>query len=484
MAKLYKKLLKIKDTLIAYEEKHKKDLISVHPEFKRSSKNFLHYLALRKTDLKEVQLSLAHFGLSSLGRSESHVLANIEEVIKRMESSLSDQGIKIKRNKSITNDPNWLDSEKILHKHTEDLFGKKPKHRHEYIMVTVPDENLVTGEWIESLLSAGTNVFRVNCAHESYDEWSASIKRIKRVASKNKTPVKIMMDLSGPKVRVISPEKIKIRTQTDYFLTSKEIKEGESAKNLIQIGPPEILDYISVGDRVLFDDGKYEGVILSTAHKKCQVQFVRLPIEKRHLKQGKGINFPDTYLPLKEFTKEDKNNLKHVAELADIVALSFVQNPETVKLVIREIKKSSKKDLGLVLKIETKAGFKALPKLMIEGMKHYPLGVMVARGDLAVEVGFQRLVEVQEEILWFSEAAHIPAIWATQVLEGHAKMGLASRAEVTDAAHAVRAECIMLNKGPFIHETVKLLDDILIRMEKHFYKKRNLYCQLDVASLK
>jgi pyruvate kinase len=223
---------------------------------------------------------------------------------------------------------------------------------------------------------------------------------------------------------------------------------------------------------------------LSTTHKKCQIQFVRLPTEKRSLKEEKGINFPDTYLPLKEFTKEDKKNLKFVAELADIVALSFVQNPETVKLVRREIKKITKKELGLVLKIETQAGFKALPKLMMEGMKHYPLGVMVARGDLAVEVGFQRLVEVQEEILWFSEAAHVPAIWATQVLEGHAKMGQATRAEVTDAAHAVRAECVMLNKGPFIHETVKLLDDILIRMEKHFYKKRNFYCQLDVASLK
>jgi pyruvate kinase len=483
MSKLYQDLVKLKKSILDYELKHKKELNLIHPEFKTSSRNFLHYLALRKTDLKNMQLSLANLGLSSLGRSESHVLSNIEEVMKRLESSLNDQGKKNNLSNDSVNHPTWPDSEKILHKHTEDLFGKKPKLRHEYIMVTVPEIKLVTEEWIQALLVAGTNLFRVNCAHETINEWTISINLIKRVALKNKTLIRIMMDLGGPKVRVILPKKIKIATQGTFHITSKDIHHVDG-KNLIQIGPPEILDHVNVGDRVLFDDGKFEAVILSTTHQKCLIQFVRVPADKKSLKQGKGINFPDTYLPLKEFTTEDKKNLKQIANLADIVALSFVQNPETVKIVRREIKKYSKKELGLVLKIETKAGFKALPKLILEGMKHYPLGVMVARGDLAVEVGFQRLVEVQEEILWFSEAAHIPAIWATQVLEGHAKMGLASRAEVTDAAHAVRAECIMLNKGPFIHETVKLLDNILVRMEKHFYKKRNLYRQLDVASLK
>jgi pyruvate kinase len=96
---------------------------------------------------------------------------------------------------------------------------------------------------------------------------------------------------------------------------------------------------------------------------------------------------------------------------------------------------------------------------------------MIARGDLAVECGYQRLAEVQEELLWICEAAHLPAIWATQVLEGLAKNGVPSRAEVTDAAMGERAECVMLNKGPHILAAVSALDDILRRMEEHQSKK-------------
>jgi pyruvate kinase len=96
---------------------------------------------------------------------------------------------------------------------------------------------------------------------------------------------------------------------------------------------------------------------------------------------------------------------------------------------------------------------------------------MIARGDLAVEIGYQRLAEIQEEILWLCEAAHMPVIWATQVLETLVKKGIPSRAEMTDAAMSERAECVMLNKGPFIAEAVTILDDVLTRMQAHQMKK-------------
>jgi len=106
---------------------------------------------------------------------------------------------------------------------------------------------------------------------------------------------------------------------------------------------------------------------------------------------------------------------------------------------------------------------------------------MIARGDLAVECGYERLAEVQEEILWFCEAAHIPVIWATQVLEKLAKEGFPSRAEITDAAMSHRAECVMLNKGPHIVAAVRVLDDILRRMQAHQSKKRSMMRQLQLA---
>jgi pyruvate kinase len=101
-------------------------------------------------------------------------------------------------------------------------------------------------------------------------------------------------------------------------------------------------------------------------------------------------------------------------------------------------------------------------------------GVMIARGDLAVECGFERLAEVQEEMLWACEAAHMPVVWATQVLENLAKTGRPSRAEITDAAMGVRADCVMLNKGPHILDAMRALDDILRRMQEHQSKKRPL----------
>jgi pyruvate kinase len=110
--------------------------------------------------------------------------------------------------------------------------------------------------------------------------------------------------------------------------------------------------------------------------------------------------------------------------------------------------------------------------------------VMVARGDLGVEVGFERLAEVQEEILWLCEAAHVPVIWATQVLESLAKGGMPSRAEVTDAAMGSRAECVMLNKGPFILQTMRFLCDVLNRMEAHQKKKTAMLRKLNVSDMR
>ena len=132
----------------------------------------------------------------------------------------------------------------------------------------------------------------------------------------------------------------------------------------------------------------------------------------------------------------------------------------------------------MVLKIETRRAFERLPALLLTAMRRPRVGVMIARGDLAVEVGYERLAELQEEILWLCEAAHLPVIWATQVLDQLSRSGLPSRAEISDAAMGERAECVMLNKGPHIDEAVVVLDDILSRMAAHHYKKTPLLAAL------
>jgi pyruvate kinase len=123
-----------------------------------------------------------------------------------------------------------------------------------------------------------------------------------------------------------------------------------------------------------------------------------------------------------------------------------------------------------VLKIETGLAVKNLPRLIVQGAGDRPLGVMIARG-LAVEIGFPRLSEIQEEILWVWEAAHVPVIWATEVSASLVADGRPSRAETTDAAMAQRTECLVLNKGPHLAEAVAVMADVLRRMDRHMAKK-------------
>jgi pyruvate kinase len=247
---------------------------------------------------------------------------------------------------------------------------------------------------------------------------------------------------------------------------------------------PAALARLEVGHHVLLDDGRIHTVVERATARRSRflLRVTRTQKPTVKLRAEKGINLPDTMTRVPSLTDEDLRALRFVAKHADAVGLSFVRTPDDVRLLHRELDRLGRSDIGVVLKIETRTGFENLPRLLLEGLRRPPLAVMIARGDLAVEVGFERLAELQEEILWLCEAAHVPAIWATQVLDTLARTGVPSRAEVTDAAASVGAECVMLNKGPFVDEAVEVLSDILRRMEEHHYKKRSLYRKLRVST--
>ena len=135
----------------------------------------------------------------------------------------------------------------------------------------------------------------------------------------------------------------------------------------------------------------------------------------------------------------------------------------------------------MILKLETRGAIRNLAALLFEALRFDSIGLMIARGDLVVELSFEKLAEMQEKLLWFGEACHLPVIWATQVLDSVTHTGLATRAEITDAAMSMRAECVMLNKGPHVGAAVRMLADIIRKMEAHQYKKRSLDRPLSVA---
>jgi pyruvate kinase len=244
----------------------------------------------------------------------------------------------------------------------------------------------------------------------------------------------------------------------------------------------EIFTDVRSGERVLLDDGKIGGVIESVSEDEIHVTITHTRAGGEKLRADKGINLPDTSLRLPALTDKDLEDLAFIAKHADLVGYSFVRSAQDIRFLQSKLEELGGDKLGIILKIETGRAFEELPNLLLAAMRSPSSGVMIARGDLAVECGYERMAEVQEEILWICEAAHVPVIWATQVLESLAKAGLPSRAEITDAAMGERAECVMLNKGPYIVEAVKVLDDILHRMREHQSKKRSMLRSLKLAS--
>lgn len=237
---------------------------------------------------------------------------------------------------------------------------------------------------------------------------------------------------------------------------------------------PEVVEALSVGDRVLFDDGVISADVIATSADAGEPvgPWARLEVTRcreggRWLGSEKGINVPGVDVPIPALTDEDRQDLRFAARHADIVALSFVRTRADVADAVAALRAAAEetgRELGLLLKIETRQAYRGLPGILLEAMRHEKVGVMIARGDLAVEMGFESLSEIPRNITLLCQAARVPVVLATQVLESLAKTGMPSRAEISDAGSAQRAECVMLNKGPYVADAIEILDKIHTRM--------------------
>ncbi len=315
---------------------------------------------------------------------------------------------------------------------------------------------------------------RASCQATAYLEENIQLKHIAHI--KHNHPV--FETFIGPVAT--TPLTILLR-DGDLLMLTREALPGEPAEideadnsivpAHISCAQPAVLDHINVGQRVLIDDGHISTVVEALNEQGALLRVTRANAAGSKLMAGKGLNFPDSNLALPALTEKDLSDLDFVAAHADIVGYSFVQSAADMQTLLDAMDARAADKLGIVAKIETKNGLRNLPEIIVRGAGKHPFGVMIARGDLAVEIGYEQLAETQEEILWLCESAHIPVIWATQVLEGLVKENLPSRAEVTDAAMAERAECIMLNKGPFVLDAIDVLDHVVARMESHQQKK-------------
>ncbi|HYG85754.1 MAG TPA: pyruvate kinase [Azospirillum sp.] len=440
--------------------------------FAVSALNFAHYLVLRRRDLRPLQAELMVYGLSSLGRLEGRVLANLDAVIGALRALSGEPRGHHPRPLAFSR------GERLLHARTDELFGPAGNGRDGRILVTLPPDAAAGPELLTALLRQGTDAVRINCAHDTPDDWTAMIAHLRTAEAATGRRARVLMDLPGPKVRTAEvrhlPGRNRLETGDRLLLTAGAFIALDHEAFQASCILPSVIGRLQPGDPVFMDDGKIRGHVERGGAEGALVHITHAPAKGVRLKADKGLNFPATDLGLAALTDEDRTALDVVAHHADMVGYSFVQSAGDVQLLQDELAARRPGDwqrVGLVAKIETPVAVRNLPEIIVQAASRQPFGVMIARGDLAVELGFERLAEMQEEILWLCEAAHVPVIWATQVLESLIKKGLPTRGDMTDAAMSARAECVMLNKGPYLVEAVDVLSRLLVRMAEHQTKK-------------
>ncbi len=316
-------------------------------------------------------------------------------------------------------------------------------------------------EVLTKLVMAGMNVMRLNFSHGDFVEHQNRVNNIKKVQEKLGQPVAVLQDLAGPKIRIGKFEKgLTVLKEGAFFtLTTKDIV-GTDEK--VSINYPTFAKEIKVGDAVLLHDGKkkLEVVDIKGDEVKCKV------IVGGEIKDRRGVNLPDTDLTISALTAKDMIDLEFgVKNKVDFYALSFVRRPEDIT-ELREILKKKKSDAHIIAKIETPQAVANFDKIL-----ELVDGIMVARGDLAIEIPAENVPSVQKMIIKKCNVAGKPVITATQMLESMINSPVPTRAEVSDVANAILdgTDAIMLSEettlGQFPVKAVEVMTKVAQKIE-------------------
>jgi pyruvate kinase len=443
--------------------------------FAPSAANLAHYLALRRRDLRPLQRRLMTVGLSSLGRLESRVLPGLDAVAATL-AVLAGQPAP-----PVPPEEAFFVGEARLAGRAKEVLGPPVEQHGVALLVTSPSTAADDPGFMRGLADANVEAVRINCAHDDADAWGRMIANARAAGAATGRPMKVLMDLGGPKIRtgaVRSPKRDKyLRPGAEFALVPPggiDSLPDNAPAFAAECELPEALAMAQPGHRLFFDDAKVAAVIEQVMPWGLVARVDRAKADGVKLRSEKGLSFPDTDLTVTPLTAKDLADLEFVARHADGISYSFVQSAGDVALLQDELARLRPADwqsLSVVLKIETQKALRNLPAMLVQAASRQPTAIMIARGDLAAEIGFGRTAEIQEEILWIGEAAQVPVIWATQVLESLVKTGTPLRGEMTDAAMAARAECVMLNKGPYVLEAIAELDRLFARMGGHQHKK-------------
>ena len=316
---------------------------------------------------------------------------------------------------------------------------------------------------LSRLIRAGVNVFRINFSHATYDEADSHIDLIRSLNKELDTNVAIMADLQGPKIRIGQMQDGVVFKRGDIFslITSKEIVGNKEKASLSYDG---FAKDVRKGDTVLIDDGKLIFEVISS-NKKDEVKLKN--IQGGKLTSKKGVNLPNTKISTPSLTKKDKKDLLYaISKELDWVALSFVRDANDMIKLRELIEKDSEEKIPIIAKIEKPEAIKN-----IEDIIQNSDGIMVARGDLGIEIQSEEVPLIQKKIVYLAKRHRIPVIIATQMMESMIDSIKPSRAEVNDVANSVMdgADAIMLSAetsiGKYPAEVVTQISKIITTVE-------------------
>ncbi len=319
---------------------------------------------------------------------------------------------------------------------------------------------------IRELISAGVNVFRMNFSHGDYGFFSALLSNIKRARLAEGQPVAILQDLQGPKIRVKQMSASVIVKRGEALIIEGSSKETRDKS--ISIDFKGLYKYVKTGSRILINDGMVSLRVekIKSGDIYCTV------INGGEIAGRKGVNLPGVKLPLSSMTKKDKENLKFgLKKGVEIVSLSFVRTADDVIALKKEIAKQKKCRPIIIAKIEKPEAVKNIKAIL-----HEADGIMVARGDLAVEAGYKKIPGIQKKIVTLANEEGKIVIVATQMLESMTNNPYPERAEITDVYNAVLdgADALMLSGetsvGKYPVKTVRVMSDIIKKAEAESLK--------------
>ena len=316
---------------------------------------------------------------------------------------------------------------------------------------------------LKSLMLAGVNVFRINFSHALHDEVKNTIENIREISSSLNIHISILGDLQGPKIRLgLVKENVSVKKGDVLSITTNEIDQGDNS--LISINYSGFPKDVSEGEKVLIDDGKLIFKTLKTNSKDLVEVKV---IQGGALKSKKGVNLPNTNISLPALTKKDKEDaLFAIENHFDWIALSFVRTKKDVKQLQKLIEKHSEHKIPIIAKIEKPEAIENM-----NGIIKVSDGIMVARGDLGLEIPAEEVPLKQKLLVKKAKQARKPIIIATQMMESMIDSLTPSRAEVNDVANSVMdgADAVMLSGetsvGKFPVEVVKTMGKIISSVE-------------------